>query len=111
MSFPQRLTRTSLRNVGAALALYLAIALFAPKMAFDLAPALLLALVLLFGYTPGERVVQHFAERRRRRIAGRSRAVKRIALPTVDHVFSQLIQRLIAFALAMRPPPVLAATS
>lgn len=74
-------------------------------MAFDLFPALLLALVLLFGYTPGERVVQHFAECRRRRIVARSRAVKRIALPAVEHVFSQLIQRLVAFALAMRPPP------
>lgn len=79
-----------------------------PHVALVLAPALLLLLTLSVGVFPGERTLARARLRRlrHRRIRPRHRAATPV-LP--DVVRPSGITR--AFALAMRPPPVLVAGS
>lgn len=107
MKFADRINGVTLRNTALVALLYVGVAAVVPRLALDLAPALLLAIALLFGYTPNERVVRHFAERRRKRLS-RRRGVRRIA-PVISHEsVSGFVARIVAHALAMRPPPAAA---
>jgi hypothetical protein len=77
-----------------------------PQVALLLGPAFLLLLVLIVGVFPGEEAI---ARARARRFRSRpSRAPGRVALPVLPDVVRPVGVAL-AFALAMRPPPAVAA--
>jgi hypothetical protein len=77
-----------------------------PHVALLLAPALLLLLVLVVGVFPGEEAIAR--PRARRATARRSRAPGRTPAPVLPDVVRPAGLAL-AFALAMRPPPAVAA--
>lgn len=73
-----------------------------PAVALTLAPALALALLLIGGRFPGERVVR----RLQARFAPKPRERSRQAAPPRRYGFRPRVGRLlISFALANRPPP------
>jgi hypothetical protein len=78
----------------------LAAAIASPLALLMLAPALVLVAVLLSGRAPGENLLVRWATRRKRR----PRAA-RIIERQYAAVFVRRVGRLIADALAMRPPP------
>lgn len=85
-----------------ALLLAAAVVLAQPEVALTLAPAIALALLLIGGLFPGERVVR----RLQARFAARPRRRSRTAAPPRRYGFRPRVGRLlIAFALANRPPP------
>lgn len=85
-----------------ALLLVAAIVLAQPEVGLMLAPALALALLLIGGRFPGERVVR----RLQARFAPKPRERSRQAAPPQRYGFRPRVGRLlIAFALANRPPP------
>jgi hypothetical protein len=91
--------------VGAVTAVTAVLAATLPGVALLLAPALLLFVVLLLGFTPGERLLErmrarHFTRRRDR--APRALAVRHV-------VIVRRMRSLATSALAMRPPPVIPA--
>ncbi len=77
-----------------------------PHVALLLAPALLLLLILVVGVFPGEEAIARARARRAR--ARRSRAPGRVPAPVLPDVVRPTGLAL-AFALAMRPPPAVAA--
>jgi hypothetical protein len=81
-----------------------ALALVAPGPALMLVPAAILAVLLLRGMFPGEKVIERLARAVRRRV---TRPVS-IQLPRARALALHRVGRLIAFALAMRPPPAVA---
>jgi len=81
----------------------LATTLVAPRLVLLFAPALVLALMLVLGRFPGERVV-HRLRARRRAPAARSRP-ESVSLPRPLLRVRQAGVTL-AFSLAMRPPPL-----
>lgn len=99
-----RLTRSRLGSLAVLLALFALLALAATRLALEIAPALLLAIIALFDFSPGETVARIFAERRYRKLVAR-RAAKRVLLPLTPVVMPLLVLRLASLALAMRPPP------
>lgn len=85
-----------------ALLLAAAVVLAQPAVVLTLAPALALALLLIGGRFPGERVVR----RLQTRFAAKPRGRSRTAAPPRRYGFRPRVGRLlIAFALANRPPP------
>ena len=82
-----------------------ALALVAPGPALMLVPAAILAVLLLRGMFPGEQVIERLARAVARRIARPAS----IHVPRARAIALHRVGRLIAFALAMRPPPVAAA--
>jgi hypothetical protein len=96
-------------RVCAALAVLAALGLAvveSPHVALLLGPAFLLLLILVVGVFPGEEAIAR--ARARRAKARRSRAPGRVAVPVLPDVVRPAGLAL-AFALAMRPPPALAA--
>jgi hypothetical protein len=88
----------------AVLAAVVLLAAFGAVVALTLAPAAVLLVLLLHGIAPGERLI----ERLRRRFVGpRPRAALAAARPRLRLVVRRA-GRLIAAALAMRPPPAAA---
>lgn len=83
-----------------------ALALVAPGPALMLVPAAALAACLLRGVFPGEAVIERLAGALRSRTA-RPRDV-RLSRTRTRALAAHRVGRLIAFALAMRPPPVAA---
>lgn len=79
------------------------IALLDVRLALELIPAALLAFVLFLGYRPGERLIERIHERRRQRLAWRR--AKSVVLPLESSRSAELIRRVLAFDLSMRPPP------
>ncbi len=77
-----------------------AAAIASPLALLMLAPALVLIAVLLSGRAPGEQLLLRWAARRKRR----PRAARTIERQYAA-VFVRRVGRLIADALAMRPPP------
>jgi hypothetical protein len=87
---------------------FAALVALAPAFALTIAPVALLVVLLVNGWAPGEELI----ERLRRRAAAPQRRWAR-ALPQRQYVLllPRRTGRLIASALAMRPPPVAVAVS
>lgn len=77
-----------------------------PQVALLLGPAFLLLLILVVGVFPGEEAISRARSRRAR--ARRPRAPGRVARPVLPDVVRP-VGAALAFALAMRPPPAVAA--
>lgn len=99
-----RLTRSRLRSLVFLLGLFALLAVAVSRLALELVPALLLAIIALFDFTPAATVARLIAERRYKRLSAR-RAFKRVLLPLRPIVMTLLVLRVSASALAMRPPP------
>lgn len=102
-----RITRARVFSLVAMLVLYAGVCAVASRLALEIVPALLLATISLFDFTPGRAVALRLAERRYRRLAAR-RAVKRVLLPASTIFVAPFVERVSAYALAMRPPPAVA---
>jgi hypothetical protein len=88
----------------AALAAVVLLAVFGAVVALTLAPAVALLVLLVHGIAPGERLIERL---RRRYVGRRPRAVLSPCVPRLRLVVRRA-GRMIAAALAMRPPPVAA---
>jgi hypothetical protein len=80
----------------------LAPAVAVPGLALALAPACLLLVALAFGRFPGEQLIERLANVRH--VVRRRRPCPLAARRRPDRAFRR-VGRLIAFALAVRPPP------
>jgi hypothetical protein len=103
---PHRRLATRLIAAFAVLAALGLAAIESPDVALLLAPALLIVLVLAVGVFPGEEAIARARARRMR--ARPSRAPGRILRPALPDV-ARPAGAALAFALAMRPPPAVAA--
>lgn len=86
------------------LAAVVLLAVFGAVVALTLAPAVAMLVLLVHGIAPGERLIERLRRRYARR---RPRAVLSPCVPRRPIVVRRA-GRLIAAALAMRPPPVAA---
>jgi len=101
-------TRMTTARAGVLLVAVAAVAattILSLHVALLLSPALLLLVLLSGGLFPGEQVIERLRARYEKR---RARPEARPASPTA-RVFVRRTGRLIAFALAVRPPPAQAA--
>jgi hypothetical protein len=80
---------------------------FGAVVALLLAPAVVLLMLLLHGIAPGEALIERL---RRRFVAVRERAASCLPRPRLRLVVRR-VGRLLAAALAMRPPPAASALS
>jgi hypothetical protein len=76
-------------------------------VALALGPAVLLLVLLRHGIAPGEELIERL---RRRWVARRARAALSVPRPRL-RLFVRPAGRMVAFALAMRPPPAFAPPS
>jgi hypothetical protein len=88
--------------VAACVLAVLAPALAEPGLALALAPAFLLLAALAFGHFPGEQLIERLAVARR--ALRRRRPCSLAARRRPERSYSR-VGRLLAFALAVRPPP------
>ena len=98
-----RWTRFALLCVLAAAALLLAEV--SPAFALSVVPLIGLVAALIAGRFPGEKLINRLRERRAKRVK-RRRPAGRLRIPSAGYV--RPVGRLLAFALAMRPPPATA---
>lgn len=98
-----RLTRERIRSIATMSVIYAVVCLLASRLAVELVPAVLLAVVSLLDFQPAHALVERLA--RRRRNQAHRRPARRSPVPRSSVRSIPLLERLAAFALAMRPPP------